>query len=304
MTQINSVFLLMAAVIAAGFLLKRAGLVGDQDYRILFKLIVGIVIPCLILSNFKNVTLTPAYLSLFVVACLYGLALSGLSYLLLRGKTREQKGMAVLNFAGINVGFIGIPLAEALFGQQAMPAIVAIHGGNAVTLYAFCILHAQLYTDGGADFGSALRRLVKSPPLIALAAALLMAATGLRLPAFCYTFTDTVSKINTPLSMLAVGMTVDFFIEAGERRLIGQMISLRYLVAAVAAALLWRFAPYRPAELYPLMLFVLLPGSINCIAYCSEYGFHPKAAALFNNLTNLVSFAALWLVFGLLLPPL
>ena len=294
----------MAAIIVAGHLLRRFGVVGENDYKIFFKLITSFIIPCLILSNFKAVVLTPEYLSIFVVAMLYGLMLSALVYLLLKDTTREQKGMAVLNFAGINVGFLGIPLAEALFGAEAMPTIVAIHGGNAVTLYAFCIMHAQRYTEGGADTKSAFKRLFRSPPLIALAAALLMAATGVKLPAFCYSFTDTVSKINTPLSMLALGMTVDFGVSTGEQKLIGKLLIFRYLIGALCAAAFWMLMPYSKLVLYNLMLFFLLPGSINCIAYCSEYGFHPKAAALFNNASNIISFVVLWMAFGLVLPPL
>ena len=302
MGQINSVFLQMVSVIAVGHLLRRFKLVGDNDYRVYFRLIVSVVIPCLILSNFKSVTLTPAYLSVFAVACLYGLLLSGIVYVLLKGKTREQKGMAVLNFAGINVGFLGIPLAEAIFGARALPIIMAIHGGNAVTLYAFCILHAQAYTDSGADWKAAGRRLLQSPPLIALTAALLMAGTGVRLPAALYTLTDTVSRINTPLSMLALGMTIDFAVDKSERRLIASLLTLRYAVGGLAAFLLLRTAFYPPLTAYTMALFFLLPGSINCVAYCAEYGFAPKAAAMFNNLSNAISFALLWAVFGVLLP--
>ena len=170
MASINSVFLLLGAVIVAGFLLRKSGAVGENDYKIYFKLITTLVIPCLILSNFRSVELTPEYLSIFAVSCLFGLMLSALVYVLLPGKTRTQKGMAALNFAGINVVFIGIPLAEALLGPQATPIMVASHGGNAVTLYAFCVIHAQLYTEQGADWKAAGRRLVTSPVLLALAA--------------------------------------------------------------------------------------------------------------------------------------
>ena len=304
MASINSVFLLLGAVIVAGFLLRKSGAVGENDYKIYFKLITTLVIPCLILSNFRSVELTPEYLSIFAVSCLFGLMLSALVYVLLPGKTRAQKGMAALNFAGINVGFIGIPLAEALLGPQATPIMVAIHGGNAVTLYAFCVIHAQLYTEQGADWKAAGRRLVTSPVLLALAAALLMAATGVHLPDFCYTFTDTIAKINTPLSMLALGMTLDFDLGADERRLVFQMLPLRYLAGGLAAFLLCALGLYPPLTRYTLVLFFLLPGAINCIAYCAEYDFHPKAAALFNSVSNVVTFALVWVVFGLILAPL
>ena len=304
MSSVNSVFLLLGSVIAAGFVLRKSGAVGENDYKIYFKLITTLIIPCLILSNFRTVELTPEYLSIFAVSYLFGMFLSALVYLLLPGKTRSQKGMAVLNFAGINVGFIGIPLAEALFGPEATPIMVAVHGGNAVTLYAFCVIHAQLYTEQGADWRAAGRRLATSPVLLALAAALLMAATGIHLPDFCYTFTDTITKINTPLSMLALGMTLDFNLGADERRLVFKMLPLRYLAGGLAAFALCALNLYPPLTRYTLVLFFLLPGAINCIAYCSEYDFHPKAAALFNSLSNVITFVLVWAVFGFLLPPL
>jgi len=302
MTSVNSVFLLLGAVILTGYLLKARRVFKENDYKLFFKLIVTLVIPCLILTNFKTVVLTPEYLSIFALSCAFGLLLSAVVYLLLPGKTRRQKGMAVLNFAGINVGFLGIPVAEALLGAEATPIMVAVHGGNAVTLYAICVIHAQLYTEQGADWKGAAKRLVTSPVLLSLAAALLMAATGIHLPEFCYTFTGTITKINTPLSMLALGMALDFKLEADEKKLVWMMLPLRYLVGGACALLVWWLGIYPPLTTKVLILFFLLPGAINCIAYCAEYDFHPKAAAMFNNISNLISFALIWLVFGVLLP--
>ena len=62
MSSVNSVFLLLGSVIAAGFVLRKSGAVGENDYKIYFKLITTLIIPCLILSNFRTVELTPEYL--------------------------------------------------------------------------------------------------------------------------------------------------------------------------------------------------------------------------------------------------
>ena len=303
MSPVNSVFALLGSVILAGYLLRRWGVVKQDDYKVYFKLVITLVIPCVIFSNFKNVTLTPEYFSVFAVTCLFGLMLSALVYVLLRGKTRTQKGMAVLNFAGINVAFIGIPLAEALLGTAATPIMVAVHGGNSVTLYALCLAHAQFYTEQGSDWRAVGKRLATSPVLLSLIAALCMAAAGLRLPAFCYSFTDLVSKINTPLSLLALGMTLDFNMSNEERRLVFNMLALRYLAGGLCTAALLYFQPFAPLTRYTLALFFLLPGAINSIAYCAEYDFHPNAAALFNSLSNVITFFAVWLLFSFL-PPL
>lgn len=64
MSSVNSVFLLLGSVIAAGFVLRKSGAVGENDYKIYFKLITTLIIPCLILSNFRTVELTPEYLSI------------------------------------------------------------------------------------------------------------------------------------------------------------------------------------------------------------------------------------------------
>ena len=76
------------------------------------------------------------------------------------------------------------------------------------------------------------------------------------------------------------------------------------VVYALTAFALCALNLYPPLTRYTLVLFFLLPGAINCIAYCSEYDFHPKAAALFNSLSNVITFVLVWAVFGFLLPPL
>ena len=63
MSPVNSVFALLGSVILAGYLLRRWGVVKQDDYKVYFKLVITLVIPCVIFSNFKNVTLTPEYFS-------------------------------------------------------------------------------------------------------------------------------------------------------------------------------------------------------------------------------------------------
>ena len=202
MSSVNSVFLLLGSVIAAGFVLRKSGAVGENDYKIYFKLITTLIIPCLILSNFRTVELTPEYLSIFAVSCLFGMFLSALVYVLLPGKTRSQKGMAVLNFAGINVGFIGIPLITAVLGEKAVFYIAFYSVLVGVLQWTWGV-----YTITGDKQHVSPRKILTNPATIAMGLALLafLPGWGARLPGVLTRPVSMMAAVNTPLAMVVMG---------------------------------------------------------------------------------------------------
>ena len=112
-----SVMLLLICIGAVCFKSKLISLEGNKN---LTNLVLYVVNPAVIIVSYQQ-TFTPhlfkglAYALLLSAAGL--LIFIGLSYLLLRGKNQDNIIIERINASYSNCGFMGIPLALALFGS-------------------------------------------------------------------------------------------------------------------------------------------------------------------------------------------
>ena len=122
-----SVMLLLICIGAVCFKSKLISLEGNKN---LTNLVLYVVNPAVIIVSYQQ-TFTPhlfkglAYALLLSAAGL--LIFIGLSYLLLRGKNQNNIIIERINASYSNCGFMGIPLALALFGSEGVLYITAIN---------------------------------------------------------------------------------------------------------------------------------------------------------------------------------
>ena len=119
---VSTQVLILFAMIAIGFVLSRCRLVSEQGVGGMTNTLLWAVTPCLIIETFSRSFDPELALSLgiFALAAALGTALAALlSTVLFR---RFGKDSAIMTFAGTfsNCGFMGLPLAQALFGAEGV----------------------------------------------------------------------------------------------------------------------------------------------------------------------------------------
>lgn len=203
--QVAIMFLLMAL----GWLAYRLKWIGNDAVKGMTKLLLFIVTPAVIVQAFlrpfdpdrlRTIGLVFA-LDVAVFTITIGLA----AVFFARRFVPDDGRRTALRFGTVysNAGFLGIPLAQALLGDDGVLYVVAF-----VVTY-----HVFVWTQGDALFGARrpgarenrLLEVLLNPNIIATAVGMLLFLLSLQLPALLEQVVGYVSAMNTPLSMIVIG---------------------------------------------------------------------------------------------------
>lgn len=195
--------LVILFAIAAGYGANRLGYLGGETDQKLSKLILNITMPAMIVAavitgeELPEISVILSILEVGVVFYVLEFAFVLTVPKLLPG-TAGQKGVYRYTLAFPNVGFIGYPVAVALYGDGALfyAAILAL---------PFNLLSYSLGPLMLAGAGRFRWRQLLSPCIVASVLGLVLALTRLRPPAMVGEMLDFVGSITVPLSLLVVG---------------------------------------------------------------------------------------------------
>lgn len=197
-------FFIIAAV---GFFCRRINLMTEQAHAGASTILINIAMPAQILMGART-RLTPDTMQtaiwVFVItAGTYGIYI-GIAHLAARVfHLKDVKRIIFISCIYCkNVGFLGYPLCNALFGSEGLfYAAIAGIGFTLVTWTYGVILFAG---KGSAN----AKTLIKTPATVVTIFLLILFFTGLPLPEMCYDVFDSVGAIAAPLSMLVIGASL------------------------------------------------------------------------------------------------
>ena len=293
--------LVLLFAILCGFAANRLGILGGQVDRKISKLLLNITMPAMILGAVGSGEALPepaVVLDVLKTALVfYGLEFAfALAVPPLLGGTPGQKGVWRYTLAFPNVGFIGYPVAVALFGPGALfYAVILVLPFN---LLSFTL--GPLMLTGAKRFS--LRHML-SPCILAAALALVLALVGLQPPAVAGEALEFVGSVTVPLSLMFVGSLL-----AGLP--LGRMLASPRLWILTAVRLL-----VMPAALCPILGLLgterlilgiavtqmAMPVAVNGSLLCMEYGGDAECMAQITFVSTLASIVTIPIIAALLL---
>lgn len=231
-----------AAMLALGGLLRSSGRAPAGAADVLTWAVTEFTMPALILATLGRRTLDRALLPALVAAWVglgVGLAAGWLAARALRLSPRRT-GTMILCAGFCNTGFLGIPLAQAVWGagSAGLATAVVVDGfTTTLLLNTVGVLVATAYgAQGGAglDLGAALRKVVSEPMFVATLVGVALMAAGLDLPEAVRGPLHTVGSATAPLVFVATGMRLRWGALRGELGVLGPLAVVRFLVAPAA----------------------------------------------------------------------
>lgn len=194
-------------IFVLGLALRRSGVVQREDGGLLLKLFFYAALPALIVLSVSEVELTPDLIFLPFGAVLTHVVT--LSVALLIGRRlqveRQALGVVLVGSMIMNGAFV-YPFLLIRFGAPGLAQAALFDLGNVVMVVSVAYTLAYRYGDAGKKGGSALKRLVLSPPVWALTLSLVLRATQIQIPDVFATFLQSIADMTTPLLMLALGI--------------------------------------------------------------------------------------------------
>jgi len=294
-------FLYCIFIISLGYILKRGNIIKEKDGEGLSRIIFNLTLPSIIIVTFSDITLESSLFLLIFIGFLYGVLIGFFGLFVFRKKQRNIKGMLGMMVPGLNIGLFAYPLVEAIFGKEGITYFGMLDVGNAFIVFGLSYLIGSFYSkeDVKLDFKTVVTKMSKSIPLMTYIIVVIINLIGLTLPSVIVDVADIISGANMPLSLLLLGIYLNFSFEKSYVKLMLQYLGLRYGVGLLLGVLCFFVFPFDEMFKYTVLLGFLLPTSMSVLPYSVEFEYNQKFVGTLSNLTIIISFILLWLLANL-----
>ncbi len=283
-------------LVAAGFGLKRARMVGPQGQKNLTDIVIYVVLPCNIVKAFQSGASNEgvsAYLGIFL------LSLFIQAMCVLYGKVvfrKEPEGRRkCLEYGTIcsNAGFLGNPVAEGVYGAQGLVLASIYLIPQRIMMWSFGI---AIFTDT-KDFKKTLAKVATHPCILACILGIFLMFTGVPLPAALEGTVTALGNCNTAMSMMVIGMILeeierkDFWNWAIAKYTLHRLVIIPGIVYLVCL-----FLPVSEMVFGSSVLLAAMPAGATTSILAEKYGMEPEFATkmvIFSTLLSLPT-VCLW----------
>lgn len=261
--------LIMALLMAIGVALMKKRILSEQGCKDLGAVLLNMVIPCVILKSYMIDFSYEKLRELGVSASLslLSLALSMAISCLFFGKRRS-----IQNFASAfgNAGFIGIPLTQAVFGEEAVFYVAAYVAFLNLFQWTY-----GLYIMTGDKEMIHIAAILKNPVFISIGLGVIMFLLPVSIPAILVKTVGYIADMNTPVAMIILG---SYLVKTDFRSIflskdIYVCVLLRLLIIPLATLGLFRALP---VDNIVIIMVVLIAASTsvggNIAIFAQQYG--------------------------------
>jgi malate permease and related proteins len=298
MQNVNNQFILSMLIILLGYILKRINILKESDGDTFSRIIFNITLPSLVINTFSAITVDFSLGLLPVINIIYCTLIAFFSLFIFRNRSRKTKGMLSMVSIGFNIGLFVYPLVEALWGEAGIKYFGMFDMGNGLSVFGISYIIASYYSSDevNIDYKQITYKLLHSIPLLTYIVTLAVNLSGLHFPSVFLDVTKTLSRANMPLSLLLLGLYLDFTFDKSHWKNILQLLSIRYAIGLGVGILLYFIIPFEPLFRSTLLLGFILPIGTVVIAFAVQFDYDKKFAGTLTNLTNIISFSLIWLI--------
>ena len=285
-------------MIALGYLLKRFNILKTKDGEALSRIVFNITLPALIITTFDQMKLEMSLVLLIISAFVYGVIMAFISFIVYKKESNKIKGMLSMMLPGFNIGLFAYPLVEGIWGDAGIKYFGMFDVGNAFIVFGVIYLIGSFYSAEDEkvklDVKNVVFRMSKSIPLMTYIIVFILNLFGWHFPTFFLDTTKIISVANMPMSLLLLGVFLNFRFDKGYNKLLAKYLSLRYGIGLSLGVLLFFILPFEDMFKYTLLVGLILPTSVSVLPYAIEFGYDQKFVGTLSNITILLSFVLLW----------
>jgi len=286
MEQIVELFIM----ILMGFIIVKAGIVKDEDSKVLSKIVLYLIIPCVIIKAFQV-----DYTSKTVNGLLLALAASVTLQIVLLGVISVMGRLFHLNEVEIasvyysNSGNLIVPIVTFILGQEWVLYGCVFMSVQLIFLWTHC--KKIISRESSYDW----KKIVLNINMISIVVGVILFFTRIRLPLIINDTIGSVGNMIGPASMIVTGMLfagMDLKKIFANRRLYFVSL-LRMVVVPLIALLLIKLShlagisQYAPKIMLIVFLAVITPSASTVTQMCQVYGNDSKYASAINVITTL-----------------
>lgn len=197
-------------IILPGYILAKLGIIQKQHTEGMSSLITSVTYPCLVISamqmEFSWEILNNCKYVVLIFMCVIAVSM-GLSKLLTRIVRMPSSKSGILAFMLVfgNTGFIGLPVMQGLFGDEAVFYGALCDSSYDIFMFTVGVtLIRSAASEEKIGFRDTIKGLI-NPCFIGVIIGLTLYISGITLPEIIGTPVEKLGAITSPLAMLVVG---------------------------------------------------------------------------------------------------
>lgn len=302
---------ILLIVTAVGYLAARLGYLDMRVKDKITGLLLNITLPCMILASSSGLDVAtlgpqlPQSLLLGVVAFFLWLLVAFAFNVVFR-VPKDQRPLYCFMSVCSNTSFVGIPVADALYGQSAALLCSVFIMATATLMYSIGIFLLISGSDG-ADASSSsqreksegssrrltmVRKAVISPMTISALLAIALTFSGFKMPLVIQGSMDLIGSITAPLAMMLIGVIIanERISNVVKEWRIYAWILVRQLLASAFFYLVLRNFVSDPILLGIFVVMFAMPVGSMAPMFCASYGKDSVLPAKGTILSTIASF--------------
>lgn len=263
--QLLSLFLMMLA----GFISARAGVITPGFRKKLSAFTLSTAAPAVVISSVLSSDSNPLkMLGALGMAVFFYAFMSFFAAVIVRVLRirREEAGLDQLMLIFTNVGFMGIPVVQSIYGAQG----VALVSMFILLFNLYCFSYGVLLISSSTEFNW---RSLCNPCIIAAVIAFILALTGWHFPTAVEGTLSSIGAMNTPLAMMIIGasMAHSDIRKALSNPRMYLVCTLSMFLMPALALLVVMFLPVDPMLAGVTVLMAAMPIGGNCAMLSDRY---------------------------------
>ncbi len=314
LAPIVDVVLPIFAIILAGYLVGRRGLLGEASSEALNAFVYYVALPVLLFHAMARVKPETIFNLPFLAAYLGGgIAAFALAYAVSRAifRHRQAEG-ALFGMAAVfgNTGYMGIPLTLIAFGEEGQVlSIVATALQGLIWVPAVLILiegdvqgKAQGRGQGNGEAGARAARIARAvtfnPMIAAPVVGILWSFGGVPLPTPFANFCSVLGAAAGPCALFALGLfLVGKPVSEGISEVSAMVVIKLLIYPLVVAVIAFGVVDLAPRAASIAVVLAALPAGANCFVLAQNYGTfvqRSSSAILFSTLLAVATISLLF----------
>lgn len=262
----------LSLMMLTGYFANRFGIMGRESQKWLSKLLINITCPALILSSVTTSGRLDSQKTLYMIflaAILYYVLLPFLAkaFSLCAAPERRSEYQSMLIYS--NLGFMGIPVANAVLGKESILYISIFMAVCNISLFSYAVM----LLDNRSSEGQKIQfsRMI-NPGTVSAVLAVVLYLLNISFPSLLLDPITSVGNVTTPLAMLVIGASLA---NSNLKEMINEksMILFTCLRLIVLPLLLWVVCKLLITDKLLAGVLILISGmpvASNIVMLCNE----------------------------------
>jgi predicted permease len=285
-------FILIILCVGLGYLFQKLSVFPEKTSEILNKFVIYISMPAMILLEIPTMKISLTMIIPIVVAWSVMILTAIITFYISRWLkfSREVTGALMLVTVLGNTSFLGIPLMNAYYGQEAMAYLLIYDQlGTFIFLISYATFILSFYSNSGkTNFKVITFKVVTFPPFLSLVVGLFFMGTSFS-PMILHilkTFSGTI----VPLVLVAVGLQLQFKIPKDDIKPFFVSSVLKLVVGPLIAFVICFIFGWHGLAAKVSIMEAAMPAMITAGAMASIAGLAPRLCSAIVGYGILFSF--------------